>query len=89
MKLLDFENEKYEKGFKPFDHRNKDLIKKNIGKKICYVDFVEPHRGTYFVRYGIIHSVKYSRLYLNDMDKSVDLRDIKECGIELSGEEKI
>lgn len=78
--LLDFEKE--ERGYKPFQV-TKDNVKANIGKKICYVDYVEPNRGTYFVRYGIIHSVRYSRLFLNDMDTEVDIRNIKEAGIEI------
>jgi hypothetical protein len=79
-KLLDFEKE--EKGFKQFP-LTKENLKASVGKKICYVDFVEPYRGTYFVRYGIIHSVRYSILFLNDGDTSVDIRKIKECGIEI------
>lgn len=81
-KLLDFENEKHEKGYKhlPVSREN---FRANIGKKICYVDFVEPHRGTYFVRYGTIHSVKYSTLYLDGGDRQVEIRKIKECGIEI------
>ncbi len=80
--LLDFEDEKHEKGYKQFS-ASRENFKANIGKKICYVDFVERHRGTYFVRYGIIHSVRYSTLYLNDMNQSVDIRNIKDCGIEI------
>ncbi len=80
-KLLDFENEKCEKGYEPFQ-LTKENIKANIGKKICYVDYVEPHRGTYFVRYGIIFGVKYSQLILNDGEKNVDIRNVRECGIE-------
>lgn len=76
--LLDFENQ--EKGYKPFSV-TRENIKANIGKRICYVDFVEPNRGTYFVRYGTIHSIRYSRLFLDDMNKEVDIRDIKEAGI--------
>lgn len=78
--LLDFDKE--EKGYKPFKI-NRENIKANIGKKICYVDYVEPNRGTYFVRFGTIHSVRYSRLFLNDMNKEVDIRDIKEAGIKI------
>jgi len=77
-KLLNFEKE--EKGYEPFKV-TKENIKNNIGKQICYVDYVEPNRGTYFVRYGIIHSVRYSTLYLNDMEREVDIRRIKEAGI--------
>jgi len=79
-KLLDFDNQ--EKGYQPFKV-TKENIKANIGKKICYVDYVEPNRGTYFVRFGTIHSVRYSRLFLNDMEKEVDIRDIKEAGIKI------
>lgn len=79
--LLDFDKE--EKGYKPFKI-NRENIKANIGKKICYVDYVEPNRGTYFVRYGVIHSIRYSRLFLNDMEKEVDIRDIKQAGIEIA-----
>jgi hypothetical protein len=79
-KLLDFDNQ--EKGYQPFKI-TKENIKANIGKKICYVDYVEPNRGTYFVRFGTIHSVRYSRLFLNDMEKEVDIRDIKEAGIKI------
>jgi len=79
-KYLDFENQ--EKGFKPFVV-NKENIKANIGKQICYVDYVEPYRGTYFVRYGVIHSIRYSQLILDDMSKQVDIRNIKEAGIRI------
>ena len=80
IKYLDFERE--EKGYKPFVV-NKDNVRANIGKRICYVDHVEPYRGTYFVKYGIIHSIRYSRLFLDDMDREVDIRDIKEAGIQI------
>lgn len=79
-KLLDFEND--EKGFKPFKI-TRENIRNNIGKQICYVDYVDPYRGTYFVRYGIIHSIRYSRLFMDDMNKEVDIRFIKEAGIKI------
>lgn len=79
-KYLDFENS--EKGYKPFVV-NRDNVRANIGKRICYVDFVEPYRGTYFVRYGVIHSIKYSTLYLDEGERTVDIRNIKEAGIEI------
>ena len=79
-KYLDFEKD--EKGFKPFQV-TRENIKANVGKRICYVDYVEPYRGTYFVRYGTIHSIKYSRLFMDDMNKEVDIRDIKEAGIKI------
>lgn len=79
-KLLDFEKE--EKGYKPFVVNRKN-VKANIGKRICYVDYIEPYRGTYFVRYGTIHSIHYSRIFLDDMSKEVDIRSIKEAGIQI------
>jgi hypothetical protein len=88
-KLLNFDDEKYEKGYKPFNPKNKDLVRANIGKKICYVDSVDRYRGYFSVKYGVIHSIKYSTLFLNDMERQVDIRDIKDCGIELSAVDKI
>ena len=88
-KLLDFENERYEKGYKPFNPRDKELVKKNVGKKICYVDSVDRYRGYFTVKFGVIHSIRYSTLFLDNMEKQVDVRDIKDCGIELSGVEKV
>jgi hypothetical protein len=85
--LLDFESESREKGYKPFQ-LTRENIKANIGKKICYVDFVEKHRGTYFVRYGRIYGVRYSNLLLNEGDRSVSISSIKECGIEIETEPK-
>ena len=78
--LLDFN--KHEKGYKPFKV-NRDNVIANVGKRICYVDYVEPNRGTYFVRYGVLHSIRYSRLFLDDMNKEIDIRNIKEAGIEI------
>jgi hypothetical protein len=80
--LLDFENEKYEKGYEKF-YPSRENIRKNIGKKICFVTYVDPHRGNYTVKYGVIDSVRYSRLFLNGGNDEVDIRDIKECGIEI------
>ena len=78
-KLLDFEND--EKGFEPFV-LTADSVKKNIGKLICYVDFVEPNRGTYFVRRGRISGKHYSKLMLDNNEREVDVRDLKAIGIE-------
>ena len=80
--LLDFENEKYEKGYEKF-YPTRENIKKNIGKKICFVTYVDPHRGYFTVKYGVIDSIRYSRLLLNGGNDDVDIRDIKECGIEV------
>lgn len=79
-KYLNFEKE--EKGYKPFEVTRQN-IKKNIGKRICYVDYVEPNRGSYFVRYGVIESIRYSYLYFSNGSSEVDIRNIKEAGIEL------
>lgn len=79
-KLLDFEKE--EKGYKPF-YLSRDNINKNIGKRICYVTRVDPHRGYYKVEYGTIDRVRYNRLFLDDYNKEIDIRDVKECGIEI------
>ena len=79
-KYLDFNKD--EKGYKPFVV-NKENIRANIGKRICYVDFVEPYIGSYFVKYGTIHSIRYSRLFLDNMDREVDVRCIKEAGIKI------
>lgn len=80
MNLLDFEGR--EKGFKPFK-LSRDEVAKNKGKLVCYVDFVEPYRGTYFVRYGRLHSLSRNTLYLDDKERSLDIRKIKEIGIEV------
>lgn len=77
---LDFE--KQEKGYIPFEVTAEN-VKDNIGKWICYVDFVDPYRGTYLVRYGRLHSMRYKQLYLNEGDRQVDVRDIKEAGIKI------
>ena len=79
-KYLNFENE--EKGYEKFD-LTKENVRANIGKTICYVDFVDRHRGTYFVRYATIHSIRYSTILLDDGDRKVDVRDILECGIKI------
>jgi len=84
-RYLDFENEKYEKGFKPF-YLSKENVRANIGKRICFVRkwSIDPHRGYYKVEHATIHSMKYSTLYIGEED-SIDVRDVVECGIELSG----
>ncbi len=81
-KYLDFEDEKHEKGYKPLPI-GADSFRANIGRPICYVDYVEPYRGTYFVRYGIIHAVKRNIVMLDDGDRVVEIRKIKECGIKI------
>ena len=79
--FLDFK--KNEKGFKPFQ-LTAENIKKNKGKRICYVlsrDW-DRNRGYYKVRYGVIDSKYYSTLILDGGNDNLDIRDVLECGIE-------
>jgi hypothetical protein len=80
---LDFENQ--EKGYESLDI-TRDSFKENIGKQICYVNSrrVDKHRGYYNVEYGIISGVRYNRLFLNDYNEEIDIRDIAECGIKIN-----
>lgn len=79
---LDFDKE--EKGYEPFE-LTRSNIRANIGRKICFVDkrTIDRYRGYYSVQIGVIHSIRYSTLYLDDMEREVDIRDVKECGIEI------
>ena len=79
--LLDFEDEKCEKGYKQF-YPSRENLRANVGKAICFVNHVDA-RGNYRVRYGRIHSVRYSRLFLNEGHDEVDIRGIKDCGIKI------
>jgi hypothetical protein len=83
-RYLDFENEKFEKGFKPFELTATN-IKANIGKRICYVHSRDhcPYRGSYSVRYARIHGKRYSQLIINEGHDSIDIRSVLECGIEI------
>ncbi len=89
-KYLDFENDKYEKGFEPF-YLSKEKVRANIGKRICFVRrwSIDPHRGYYKVEHATIHSIRYSTLYTNEGNDSIDVRDVVECGIEITKPEKI
>lgn len=86
-RYLDYENQKYEKGYKPFELTSEN-IKANIGKKICYVRSknVDEHRGFFNVEYGIIHSKRYSQLYIDEGHDSIDIRDVLECGIKIDNQ---
>lgn len=88
MKYLNFEDDKYEKGYEPFN-LTPENIKNNIGKSIVYVTTrdVDSKRGFVSPKYGIIHSKRYSTLYLNDMDREVDIRSVLECGIKIEKNE--
>lgn len=82
-KYLDFEDEKWQKGYKPF-YINRDNCKANIGKKVCFLlsrDY-DRTRGYMHVRYGTIQSTRYSQLILSHGD-SIDMRDVLEAGIEI------
>lgn len=81
---LNFEDEKFEKGYKPFD-LTPENIKANKGKRIVYLlkKNIEATRGYAFPRYGIIHEKRYSQLLLDGGHDSIDLRDVVECGIEI------
>lgn len=84
-KYLDFENPKYQKGYRLFQ-LTPQSIKDNVGKKICYLlskDY-DRHRGYMTVKYGVIHSKRYSTLFINGGNESIDTRDVLECGIEIS-----
>ena len=63
--LLDFDNPKFQKGYKWLP-LTKESIKANIGKSICLAQLADRHRGYVRVKYGVIHSMKYSTIYLND-----------------------
>jgi hypothetical protein len=82
-KYLDFENERWQKGYELF-HISKANFKKNIGRKICYLMSrdMDRHRGSFIVRYGTILDIKYSQLIFDTHD-SVDIRDMLECGIKI------
>lgn len=82
---LDFENK--EKGFEPFQLTEKNIIA-NIGKVICYVNRVDL-RGQYFVRHARIHGKRYSGLIISTDFDTIDIRDIKECGIKIEEKGKI
>lgn len=85
MSWLNFEDEKFEKGFAPFELSSEN-IKKNQGKRIVYLrrKDVDANRGYAFPKYGKIHKKHYSQLLLDDGHNSVDIRDIIECGIEIN-----
>lgn len=84
-KYLDFAGE--ESGYEQF-FLTRENVRKNIGKTICFVRRVDPYRGYYNVEYGRIHSIRFNRLFLNDMDSEIDIRDVKECGIKIETNEK-
>lgn len=77
--LIDFD--KMQNDFVPFNI-NRETAKENIGKRICYVDYIEPYRGTYFIRCGTITDVKRGVLIFDDYEKEIKISKIHECGIE-------
>lgn len=81
---LDFEDEKFQKGYKPFQVTN-ESVKENVGKQICFLlsrDY-DRHRGYMTVRYGTIHSKRYSRLIINEGNDSIDVRNVLKFGIKI------
>lgn len=83
MMYLDFENEKWQKGYEPF-RLTRENIKANIGKKICYLlsRDIDHARGWFNVRYGRIHSLRRNELFLNEGHDSISIRNVVEAGIE-------
>ena len=79
---LDYDNQ--EKGYEKFE-LTRENIRKNIGRQICFVDkrTVDKYRGYYSVEYGILYEIKYSRLFLDDGNREVDIRDVVACGIKI------
>lgn len=81
---LDFEDEKYQKGYKSFQPSDKNF-KENIGKKICYLlsrDY-DKYRGYMIVRNGKILGKRYSQLTIDEYGNTIDVRDVLEWGIEI------
>lgn len=84
--LLNFEKE--EKGFERwYANISPKEIRKLIGRKICYVTYVDPHRGYYTVHIGIIEDCHHS-LIIFEGGNNVNKRDIKEAGIEITTTQK-
>lgn len=83
MKYLDFEN--HEKGYIKFT-LTKASAKANIGKAICFVTrgSIDKHRGCFRVRFGLISGVHYNRVFLNEYQDEIDIRDVVECGIKIT-----
>ncbi len=83
-KYLDFENEKYEKGYEPFELTDAN-IKANEGRTIVWVTSrdVDSARGYVSPRFGKIYKKRYSYLTVNDSGETIDVRDVLECGIKI------
>ncbi len=84
MKYLDFENEKYEKGYQEFK-LTPENIKNNIGKSIVYVTSrdVDSRRGYVFPKHAIICGITRNKLLINDGDDTISIKSIIECGIKI------
>tara|TARA_R110000772_G_C13310332_1_gene440579 strand:- start:11430 stop:11681 length:252 start_codon:yes stop_codon:yes gene_type:complete len=77
--LIDFEKEF--KNYEKWDaNTSPKEIRKLIGKKLIYVDYVEPYRGTFFIRYATIADAHRSFIIFED-GNNVDKRCIKAAGI--------
>lgn len=87
MSWLNFEDEKFEKGYKPFELTAQN-IKANKGKRIVYLlsRDINSARGYAFPKYANIYEKRYSQLLLDGGHDSIDLRDVVECGIKIDDE---
>lgn len=76
--VIDFENE-----FKNYEriYPSAQNFKNNIGKQIIWVDRIDPYRGYFSIKTAIIHGMHYKRLLIDDGYDSIDIRDIKDCGV--------
>tara|TARA_R110000850_G_scaffold31202_2_gene86070 strand:- start:404 stop:688 length:285 start_codon:yes stop_codon:yes gene_type:complete len=81
-KCFDFENDDYLQGYEKLQLgmlSGKD-IRKLKGRQIIYVDYVDPYRGYFTPKTGIIADSHYSFIIFED-GNNVDKRDIKNIGI--------
>lgn len=83
-RYLDFDNEKYQKGYELLE-LNSTNARSYIGKKICYLlsSDMDNHRGSFFVNYATIHSVRRNRIFIRDGSDEFSLRNLLEAGIKI------
>lgn len=79
---FDLENEF--KDYKPFSLKDNKVIKRNIGKKICWVNkrYFDRYRGSFSIDTGRLCDARYSMVYLDNYNQDFDKRDIMACIIE-------
>ncbi len=70
-RYLDFEDDRYEKGFEPFQ-LNAENIKANKGRKICYLlrRDIDRHRGYFVVRRGVECGIEIQEPKSNTNEKA-------------------